>query len=391
MVAMLCLLRCSRFVVPPIALLLVDGCGAPSVSGGQDVQVHHATGVDSGAFAPAPDPDCTLHLTAYPGDCKAPPAVDPSVGVVAHYGPRDYDDPAQIADYVIQPGEEVVDCAYSTLSNDVELFYGRYDVYSRPATHHVILSVATAAPADGLHDNCAERDHGSQLLAVVQGGLRGNVYHYPPSGNMPPENAGLGTRLAPHQSIAYELHAVNSTEAPLLRENWTVFYAMPPDQVTETVGQIAFNGGLDMNIAAHTQKTIQNSCTVDGNLGKIRVVDFFGHMHAHGKRFTAWAAQKDASGAETRTLIYESYDWSELDLVEFNSVEQNVPPVYKSGTPGGMSGDLFLSPGDRIDYECAMDNTEDFALTFAAKAFTGEMCNLFGSFTPGGTWSCLGY
>jgi hypothetical protein len=384
----------ARAVPALVALLLGAGCGQTPTHGNPLAPASnagHVSGGDAGSLLPEPDPDCGLHLTAYPGDCKAPPAIDPSLGVVAHYGPRDYDDPEQIAEYLVQPGEELVDCAYSTLSNDQDLYYARYDVYSRPGMHHVILSATNTAATDGLHDDCTERDHGSQLLAVLQGGIRGNVYHYPPSDNQPPENAGIGTKLPPHQSIAYELHAVNTTERPLLKENWTVFYAMPADQVTQAAGQIAFNGGLAMNIPPHTQQTIQNSCLVNKGLGKIRVTDFFGHMHAHGKRFSAWAVQTDDSGAETHTLIYESYDWSKLDLIEFNSVQKNTPVVYKSGAPGGISGDLFLSPGDRIEYECEMDNTENFSLNFAAKALTGEMCNLFGSFTPGGLWTCVGY
>mgnify|MGYP001599241508 CR=1 FL=1 len=83
-------------------------------------------------------------------------------------------------------------------------------------------------------------------------------------------------------------------------------------------------------------------------------------------------------------------DWSELDLISFDTVTENPEIQYEGGKPGGHSGVLSLSPGDRIDYECAMNNTEDFALTFSAKAFTGEMCNLFGSFTPGTSWLCLG-
>jgi hypothetical protein len=387
--------RLTHVTLPSLlALLLGVGCGQPSVhrtAPGAVASAGTVAGADVGWLAPDPDPGCTAHLTDYPGDCKAPPSIDPSIGVVAHYGPQDYDDPKQIEEYLVPPGQEIVDCAYSTLSNDSDLYYARYDVFSRPAMHHIILSAASTSPPDGLHDDCAERDHGSQLLAVLQGGIRGSVYHYPPSGSEPPENKGIGTKIGPHQSIAYELHAVNTTDAPLLRENWTVFYAMPADQVTQATGQIAFNGGIAMNIAPHTQQTIQNSCVVNAGLGKIRVVDFFGHMHAHGKRFSAWAVQRDESGAETHTLIYESYDWSKLDLIEFNSAQENTPVVYKSGTPGGISGDLLLSPGDRIEYECEMDNTENFALKFAAKALTGEMCNLFGSFTPGGLWSCVSY
>jgi hypothetical protein len=167
---------------------------------------------------------------------------------------------------------------------------------------------------------------------------------------------------------------------------------MPPEDVKGTVEQLGFNGGLMMNIPAHTKQVIKNSCKVPGGLGEIRVVDFFAHMHAHGERFSAWTVTKDASGAENRTLVYESYDWSILDLIEFNTVEQNTPVNYLSGVRGGFSGELFLKPGEGLDYECAMNNTEDYNLTFAARAFSGEMCNMFGTIAPGenGPWTCLG-
>jgi hypothetical protein len=335
------------------------------------------------------DPSCAHSLTKYPGDCRAPPPLDPSEGVIAHYGPRDYDDPAQIADFVLAPGDEKVDCAYSVLSNASDLYYDRYDVWSRPGTHHIILSAAQGV-ADGLHDDCTQRSHASAMLAVLQGGIDGSVYHYPPSGDVAPENAHLGTGLLAGQVVVYELHAVNTTESPILRESWTAFYSMPKADVTATVGQMAFNGGLQMHIEPHSKAIIKNSCVVPQELGDVRVVDLFGHMHAHGERFSAWAVKKDVSGVETRDLIYESYDWSSLDLIEFNSVKKNPSITYAGGKPGGASGILTLSPGDRIDYECAMNNTEDYALVFAAKAFTGEMCNMFGSFTPGSYWSCLG-
>ena len=111
----------ARAVSSLFALLLAAGCGqapshgsapAPATTTGK------VTGPDAGSLLPEADPDCGLHLTAYPGDCRAPPEIDPSIGVVAHYGPKDYDDPEQIAQYLVQPGEELVDCAYSTLSNE---------------------------------------------------------------------------------------------------------------------------------------------------------------------------------------------------------------------------------------------------------------------------------
>jgi Copper type II ascorbate-dependent monooxygenase, C-terminal domain len=370
-------------LLPIVALALASGCGS---------SVSPKTGV--GGHRPATEvQDCDFTLTKYLGDCVAPPPVDPADGLVAKYGPTDYDNPDEVAKYVVEPGTEPLDCGYSRLPNDSDFFYNRYQVRSRPGMHHVILYASNLDVPDGLHDDCQIRDQGGRMLAVLQGGIDGGIYNYPPSGKMAPENATLGTRLAPHQAIAYELHAVNATDEPLLRENWTIFWSMPPDDVKGTVEQIAFNGGLMMNIPAHTQQTISNSCTVPEAIGDIRVVDFFAHMHAHGKRFSAWTVTKDpVTAAETRTLVYESYDWSLLDLIEFNSVDDNQAVTYDGGVPGGVSGDLLLRPGDRLEYECAMNNTEDHNLVFAARAFAGEMCNMFGTIAPGdhGPWSCMG-
>jgi hypothetical protein len=365
------------------------GCGSSdgkSVPGASTTSEHHSP------TAANLEP-CEFTLTDYLGDCVVPPPVDPSEGIVAKYGPADYDNPDDVAQYVVEPGTEPLDCGYTRLPNADPFFYNRYQVRSRPGMHHVILYATALDAPDGTHDNCQNRDQGGRMLAVVQGGIDGGIYDYPPSGQMAPENASLATRLDPFQTIAYELHAVNATDQPLLRENWTIFWSMPPGDVQGTVEQIAFNGGLMMNIPAHTTQTITNSCTLPDNMGDIRVVDLFAHMHAHGKRFSAWSVTTDAaSGAENRTLVYESYDWSLLDLIEFNTVVKNKAIDYQGGLRGGVSGDLFLKPGDRLDYECEMDNNEDHNLVFAARAFEGEMCNMFGTIAPGtnGPWTCLG-
>lgn len=383
------------FFFAAAVLAMTPACGSPDTSSST-----HGTTTNRGQGSAHPNAPpaaklepCEFTLSDYLGDCVVPAAVDPSEGLVAKYGPKDYDNPDDVAPFVVEPGAEPLDCGYTRLPNDSEFFYNRYQVRSRPGMHHVILYASGLDVADGTHDNCQIRDQGGRMLAVVQGGIDGGVYDYPRSGKMAPENATLATRLSPNQTIAYELHAVNSTEVPLLRENWTIFWSLPPDEVTGDVEQIAFNGGLAMNIPPHTKQTITNTCTVPDSLGDIRVMDMFAHMHAHGERFSAWSVTTDpASGVENRTLIYESYDWSILDLIEFNSVEQNQPIDYQGGVRGGISGDLFLKAGDRIDYECAMNNTEDHNLTFAARAFQGEMCNMFGTIAPGsnGPWTCLG-
>ena len=340
------------------------------------------------------DASCERSLTAYQGDCLAPGPVDPAEGIVAHYGPADYDDPDQIARYLVPPGKEPVDCDYVDLGNAEEFAYSRYEVRSRPGTHHVILDSTAAQVPPGTHGSCDGRFEGVRLLATVQGAIDGGIFEYPPSGVIAPENAHVGTVLSPHQLIAYEVHAVNATEAPLLRESWTTFRTLPPGEVTEPAAAFAFNGGISMHVKPGTRQVITNQCVVPAPVGPVRVLDLFGHMHAHGVRVSAWSVTPDSTSptGEARRLIYETYDWSKTDLLELSSAVKNPPVTYRGGSPGGASGPLELAAGDRIDYECEIVNTTSRELTFVARAFDGEMCNLFGSYVPGRTdpWVCLG-
>jgi hypothetical protein len=371
--------RFARGILPVLAgVNLLAACASKS------------TEATNASPAYAEDPSCAHKLTKFDGDCLVPAPIDPADGLIAHYGPRNYDDPVEVSSFIVEPGYEGIDCVYEKLLNPTDFYYQRYETRSRPGTHHVILSALKDGVPDGTHTDCEARHTQGTLLAVVQGAIKGGVYDYPPDDRIPPENEHLGTHLYSWTNIAYELHAINDTEEPLLREGWTIFRAMPASEATDPVGQMAFNGGLDMNIAPHSKATITNSCSLLPTYGDIRIVDLFGHMHAHGTRFSAWVARSGAD-AGARELIYESYDWSELDLIQFNSLKKNTPIEYAGGVPGGYSGILRLSANDRIEYECAVDNTASFALTFQAKAFQGEMCNMFGSFTPGTSWSCIGY
>jgi hypothetical protein len=134
---------------------------------------------------------CEFTVSDYWGDCVVPPPVDPSEGVVAKYGPADYDDPNDVANYVVEPGTEPLDCGYTRLPNTADFFYNRYEVRSRPGMHHVILYAAALDAPDGTHDNCQIRDQGGRMLAVFQGGIEGGIYTYPPSGKMAPGSSRI--------------------------------------------------------------------------------------------------------------------------------------------------------------------------------------------------------
>jgi hypothetical protein len=148
---------------------------------------------------------------------------------------------------------------------------------------------------------------------------------------------------------------------------------------------------MDMAIPPQAEETIQGSCTVPDSAGEIRVVDLFGHVHAHGVRVSAWTASS-APPNDSRTLIYESFNWAELDLVRYDSVTQNPAPDPAIAQGGGYSGNVILQPGDRLDYECEIHNTSDITLHYAARTYRAEMCSMFGTFlaTDGRSeWRCV--
>jgi hypothetical protein len=371
------------------ACLLAAACSSP------DPDRHPIDGTTPVAGTPDPtaepdDPSCPA-LTDYPGDCFQldPPAA--GEGFQVRYGPNDYDNPDEVAAFVLPPGGEEVDCVYRVLDNAETAYFQRYTTTSRPGMHHIILYAARGTDiTDGSRDACQMKNEGARLLGVLHGGINGARDDYPPSGEVAPENAGLAQVLDPQQAIAYELHAVNPLNEPLLRESWTNFYAMAPADVTELEGQVVFNGGLRMDIPPQTTQVIDTLCAAMPD--PIRVTELFGHMHAHGARFSAFKTTFDDAGNQSRQLIYESYDWFELDRAEFNSVVQNPAPVYESGLNGAFSGILNFQDGDRLDYECEIQNTEDFDLRYSIGAYTAEMCNLFGAYAPdiGRSWTCRG-
>jgi hypothetical protein len=341
---------------------------------------------------PADDPHCS-GVTDFPGDCLVLDPPVPGEGYQAHYGPTDYDDPDEVNAFVIQPRDESIDCAYSVLDNEDTVYFQRHTVASRTGMHHVILyALPPGAAADGTRDRCQLKNQGGRVLGVLHGGVAGSVFEYPPSGQIAEENVGLGTALEAEQVIGFELHAVNPQDTPLLRESWVNFYTMPEESVTETAGQVIFNGGLGMKIPPQTSEVVTNTCSAPGS--EVRLLEIFGHMHAHGVRFSAFKTTPDplAPSGEQRALIYESYDWSELDRREFNSAVQNPAPEYRSGRDSAHSGILTFAPGDRLDYECEVVNTTDYDLVYSLGAYTAEMCNLFGAYAPdlGWPWVCLG-
>ncbi len=371
-----------------------DGASTPEGTAG----AAGSAGSGGGAGSAGAPGGCDNSLTDYAGDCMqlAPP--DPSEGFQLHYGPSDYSDPAEIARYLLQPGEEITDCLYMETPNDEDVFYEEYHARMRPGTHHMIIFGGGKTKELGSLGEC-EVGPDFQFLVGAQSGINatGAVIDIPGDHEVAPENVGLAAEIKAHTRIAYQLHYINNGKTPILRESWANFIKLKAEDVKAVMAPVTFIGGFNMNIPAHTDQTIKGTCEIpetgpDGLPGpdELRIVTLTGHMHAHGMRFSVF--HSDAV-KKSRDLVYQTWDWSDPGMVGYDSVTQNPTPDADAQTFGGTNGQLIVKKGDVMEWECDVSNDLDHALKFGNQAYESEMCNLFGGYTPsmGGQWRCIAF
>lgn len=305
--------------------------------------------------------------TGFAGDdlCLDPPK--PSEGFQLHYGPSDYDDPADVAKFTSMPGEETNDCFFEVSGNDSDVYYGGYNFQMRPGSHHLIgQSRDAVVPKQGF-GKCESTDgNPAGLFAASQTPIL-DVRQDPA-----PENLGIARFVPAHTQAVVNFHVINSRTEPMLREAWMNYYYLDDADVLGMRGAIDLNGGIGYNIPPQTHKTYRYSCSPQV---PVRVLGLAAHMHAHAKRMTIY---KQSEGKLTKLL--ESYSWEDPAQFVFDSVHtiQKADPVTLR--PGGdYSGDLYLTPSDAIQWECEILNDSDTVLTFRNEVFTGEMCLVGGS------------
>ena len=94
---------------------------------------------------------------------------------------------------------------------------------------------------------------------------------------------------------------------------------------------------------------------------------------ARATRFTTWRKRGDQ-----RELIYESLDWVDPLVLEYNSITDNLASDRDAGIEGGMSGVVDLQQGDVLEWECHVINERSTTLRFTNETYDGEMCILVG-------------
>jgi len=355
---------------------------------------------DASAAASAPGtPQLPCNIsTSYQGkalagddSCILPP--DPAKGFQFHYGPTDYNDPNEIAKFILMPGQETTDCVFFMTPNTTEVYFNEFHSRLRPGSHHMLLYIQSATVPEGGPSACNQSLSRNLFGATTPKMDAANL-------SSAPENDGLAVRIPASQQVAMQMHVINAGTEPILREGWANVLFVDPSLVKIVGDPIFFISGRTSSIAVGQTVVNHGTATVPANAGaNFRLVSAIPHVHAHTTRFTAY---KTIGGV--KDVLLEIYGTlgvpPEPSLVTFDSKTTNPTPDPTTRTPGAYSGTVYLKPGDTIDWECEQTNdgigaggqTFTTPLRFTEQVYTGEMCNLFGMYAPttGGTWNAIG-
>lgn len=356
---------------------LALGCGASDKNGHGPRAKGPTTEGDAGPSGPVeptdpaaklltgkPEPPSPPVLTGcgidsgYAGDefCVLPPP--PDKGFQIHYGPSNYDDPDEVAKYLINAGDETNEFLPATAGNTEDVyFYGR-QYRMRPGSHHLIVSQAGGGG-------------GGSIIGMGRrlGGTQNPAKDNPAQGT-PPENVGVGVPLEANAPLSLSLHYFNSTDHALLKEIWVNFWYIDADKVTQEAKEIfIWAQGAPLDPGMKESVTGTWPITDTG-----RVLTMYGHRHSNNVRFSAYRNR----GGE-RELVYDDYSWEDPTVFEFNSETLNPAPTAASGTPGGHTGILDLQVGDVLEWQCDIENKRSVQISFGEnEAATSEMCILVG-------------
>jgi hypothetical protein len=318
-----------------------------------------------------PDP-CGIH-TGMDGDAYCQPAPAAGEGFQIHIGPKDYNDPAEIAKYVIEPGSEFNNSVLAHIPLTETRFYNRVKVQMRPGSHHWLSTVLGGQPEERFY----EGEDGCYAVADEYFGTIGGgqtlIYDNPPGGVVAPENQGLGGSLPANASVCMNLHAYNYMETPRLREMWINIYFVDAAKVTQPTEPISVIAGVNLSVppGAKQELAYEQEFAAPG-----RIIQLWGHRHAWTPRFAAWLNDE---------LIYDSWDWRESVVFNYDSVTTNPAPNPAAMLDGATSGPLKVKEGDKLKFSCFIENGSDQTLTWRNDLYRGEMCNLWGTSVGEGT------
>jgi hypothetical protein len=376
--------------LPCLGLCMSVGCGSDASPGAtkndsakiaEEPEGRTSDAEDSYRDYPDPRGECDI-TSGYPDDhaCILPPAT--SEGMQIHIGPARYDDPDEVAKFVLHPGEETSQCWTFHTPNESEVYYQTSVLSGRAGTHHIINTMLDQQLDDGGFGRCADGEATGQAMGAI-GPLPGASKPYMARNHVAPENAHVGRTIPPHVAAQADMHYYNFTDHDIIREFWLNIYYADPAQITGEAQQIRAMGGFSWNqdpIQPGTDEVYHYECPI---VGDGRILNLLGHYHAHGKRFSASLKRGDAEPQK----VFEMYDYLDPASFEYDSRTQN--PGFSEAAAGAISGILEVHDGDVLGWDCHVVNDSQVALRYVNEVQTGEMCNLWGLSYGIDTFNCL--
>ena len=346
------------------------------------------------SYVPAPHCDAS---SGQAGDDQALCAPATDDGIQLHFGPGDYDDPTEVAKYMLEPGGESFDCTFDQTPDVEGRYFGQYVERSRPGAHHVQLTYAGDATVQAKTSRTCNL--ATDLIATAGTFMaiaQTSALEVPDLTIPKPAGAddaggldfeGSANPMAPARMLQVLSHYLNTTDQPILKEAWFNLYYRDPSEVRSALYTISLLGS-GISLPPHSTTTVRRSCSTDVD----RDVKYLqGHSHVGNKRFSIWHA---ASGA-AEDRVYESYDPLEPANLAFSPLVINHDPDPTKQLAGGASGSLLLHAGDSLVWECEFDNQTDKTVGDGDPnpAFFGQMCYTYGAFAvPLGetatNWAC---
>jgi hypothetical protein len=319
--------------------------------------------------------NCNLKTT-FEDDKACVPAPKPGEGIQIHIGPSNYDDPAEVAKFIMKPGEESSECFTIRTPNTEKITYQTFMISGRAGTHHMINTIYSGDMPTGSFGQCGgfAADPENPDAPAPIGSLPGASKAYMPRTKVAPEYAHVGRELPANALMQGDMHYFNFTDKDILREVWVNLYFPPAEaKITEFSDQLRGFGGLGWNwepIQPGTDMVYKYECPPLTSKG--RIMNLLGHYHAHGKRFTA--SIKRASGMIEK--VFEMYDYLDPKDYDYNSITTN--PMFGPNVSGAHSGILEVGVGDVLQWECHIINDSMAPLAYTNEVKTGEMCNIWG-------------
>jgi hypothetical protein len=350
--------------------------------------------------------------TPFPGDdlCILPPTPERGIQVGIHPQGSDYWAQMWKGEYsgyqnpdpvwLLAPGHEVTQNCVSNVKSPPNNYYREY-FRMRTGTHHNIITLNqnTGGAPDGWIPLTPGQEASPALFGSSAGTLTGILggSQRPADGNpqtldKPAEDKGYYLRWPENPAVVFNIHHINPTAAPMLREAWVNIWWESDATVLESwfMG-LSLNESTSLDVAPGTTTDLHYSWTIPS--GKpVRFIRAFGHRHFWDTNFSAWLLR---NGSTTPEVVYQSFEWENIPTYVYNGEVTNSAPDPAAHQDGAASGLIMLNPGDQLHFNCHIDYTDQRAasnsnapspesngpLHFANETFKAEMCLLFGNTT----------